>query len=193
MSSVSLFILGLGLLALQRAGELVISQRHAARALARGGVEFGRGHLAAMSALHTAFFFACATEVLAFDRPFVPALGLPMLGIALAAQALRLWTMHALGDAWNVRVIVIPGVPVATGGPYRWLRHPNYLAVIAEGVAIPLIHGAYLTALAFSLANAVLLRVRIRCEENALERHGTGARQLAQLGRFVPRLASASR
>ncbi|MEO1172759.1 MAG: isoprenylcysteine carboxylmethyltransferase family protein, partial [Myxococcota bacterium] len=86
----------------------------------------------------------------------------------LLAQGLRYWVIGTLGPMWNVRVIVIPGAAVVTAGPYRWLRHPNYLAVVLEGICLPLVHGAWITALAFSAANAWLLRVRIRCEEQAL-------------------------
>lgn len=186
MSSVSLYLVGLGLVAVQRVFELVLSQRHASRALARGGVEVGQGHLRAMSALHIAFFFGCAVEVWALGRPFVASVGVPMIAVALAAQSLRAWTMWSLGDAWNVRVIVVPGDPVVTSGPYRWLRHPNYLAVILEGVAIPLIHGAWWTAVAFSIANAALLRVRIRCEERALADHCDYAARFATRPRWLP-------
>ena len=121
-----------------------------------------------MKLLHTGFLLACAAEVLLLQRPFVPALGVPMLVLVLAAQALRYWAIASLGPRWNVRVITIPGIPLSTGGPYRFLRHPNYLAVVLEGIAIPLIHTAYLTALGFSLLNAWMLRTRIRCEERAL-------------------------
>jgi methyltransferase len=109
-----------------------------------------------------------------------------MLGLALAAQALRWWAVTSLGPAWNVRVIVVPGAPLVTRGPYRYLRHPNYLAVALEGIAVPLIHTAWLTALSFSIANAALLAVRIRSEEQALACLGAGAEQLAGRPRFLP-------
>ncbi|HET6346370.1 MAG TPA: isoprenylcysteine carboxylmethyltransferase family protein, partial [Myxococcota bacterium] len=104
----------------------------------------------------------------------------PMLAAALAAQGLRYWAIGSLGRRWNVRVIVLPNVPAVTRGPYRFLRHPNYVAVVLEGMAVPLIHGAWWTAVAFTLANALLLRVRIRCEEDALARFGAyGVREAA--------------
>jgi len=159
------------LLACERGVELVLSRRHATWALARGGLEFGRGHLLPMRLLHAGFLLGCALEVVLLGRPFVPALGLPMLACVVAAQVLRYWSVHALGRSWNVRVIVIPGAPRVVRGPYRWLRHPNYLAVVIEGVAVPLAHTAWITATVFSLANAWLLAVRIRCEERALA-HG---------------------
>jgi methyltransferase len=183
----TLFYYGfLALLVGERMLELRISARHARLAFERGGVEVGARHFGVMRALHTAFFAGCALEVWALDRPFLPALALPMLGLALAAQALRWWAVISLGPAWNVRVIVVPGAPLVTRGPYRYLRHPNYLAVVLEGIAVPLIHTAWLTASTFSLANAALLAVRIRSEERALARLGDGAEQLARRPRFLP-------
>jgi methyltransferase len=174
------------LLALERGVELALSRGNAAWAFARGGVEVGRGHFAAMKLLHGAFLLACAAEVVWLERPFVPALGWPMLAVALGAQVLRYWAIASLGAHWNVRVIVVPGAPAVTAGPYRWLRHPNYLAVALEGFAVPLVHGAWWTALGFSLANAALLAVRIRCEERALAQHCDYRARLGALHRFRP-------
>jgi hypothetical protein len=93
-----------------------------------------------------------------------------MLALVLAAQALRWWCIVTLGRQWNTRVIVVPGLPRVTGGPYRFLSHPNYVAVVIEGFALPLVHSAWITALVFTLCNAVLLSVRIRVENRALPR-----------------------
>jgi len=165
---VTAYLAFLALVALERIFELALSRRNAAWALSRGGIEHGRGHFFAMKLLHAGFFAACALEVVLLDRRFLFWLGAPMLGLALAAQALRYWAIHSLGKRWNVRVIAIPGMPLSTEGPYRFLRHPNYLAVVLEGIAIPLIHTAFLTAAGFSLLNAWMLKTRIRCEERAL-------------------------
>jgi methyltransferase len=176
----------LALLALERLLELRISRRNAALALARGGIEVGQAHFRLMKLLHGAFLGACAAEVLLLRRPFVPALGWPMLGLALGAQALRYWAIASLGPAWNVRVIVVPGARAVTSGPYRWLRHPNYLAVALEGIAVPLIHSAWWTAIGFSAANAALLAVRIRCEERALAQHCDYDARLGGRRRLLP-------
>jgi len=122
-----------------------------------------------MVVLHTALLLGCLVEVLWLDRPFVPWLGWPMLAVVLAAQVLRWWCILTLGPAWNTRVIITPGVPLVRRGPYRWMRHPNYVAVVLEGLALPLVHSAWLTALAFTALNAWLLTVRIRCENAALD------------------------
>ncbi|MEV4413436.1 isoprenylcysteine carboxyl methyltransferase family protein [Catellatospora sp. NPDC049609] len=152
----------------ERLVELVVSKRHARWALANGGREYGRGHYPYMVALHTALLAGCLAEVWLLDRPFVPALGWSMLALVLASQALRWWCVATLGRRWNTLVIVVPGLPLVDRGPYRFLRHPNYLAVVVEGFALPLVHSAWLTALAFTLLNFVMLAVRIRVEDAAL-------------------------
>lgn len=153
---------------LERLAELVVSKRHAAWAFARGGVEYGRGHYPVMAAVHTALLVSCVVEVVIADRPFLPWLGWPMLALVLGTQALRWWCVATLGRQWNTRVIVVPGMPLVTTGPYRWLRHPNYLAVTVEVAALPLVHTAWVTAIVFTVANAALLSVRIPVEERAL-------------------------
>ncbi|MER7479266.1 isoprenylcysteine carboxyl methyltransferase family protein [Streptomyces sp. NPDC126510] len=154
----------------ERLAELVVARRNASWTLARAGVEHGRGHYPAMVALHTGLLVCCLLEPALAGRPFVPALGWPMLALVMSAQALRWWCVMTLGPYWNTRVIVVPGArPIGTG-PYRFLRHPNYVAVVVEIAALPLVHCAWLTALAFTVANAWLLTVRIRCENAALPR-----------------------
>ncbi len=155
-----------------RLAELAVAQRHLAWARARGGVEHGAGHYPVMVLLHTAFLVGCLVEVPLADRPFLPWLGWPMLAVLVAAHALRWWCIRSLGNQWNTRVVVVPGLPLVSRGPYRWLRHPNYVAVVAEGVALPLVHTAWVTALAFTVLNALLLRVRLRVENAALATAG---------------------
>ena len=152
----------------ERIAELVVSLRNARWAFARGAREFGTGHYPAMVALHTGLLAGCLAEVWALERPFVPALGYPMVALVLASQALRWWCIASLGRQWNTRVIVVPDMPLVTRGPYRILRHPNYVAVVIEGAALPLVHSAWLTACAFTLLNAPLIWLRIRVEDRAL-------------------------
>jgi methyltransferase len=152
----------------ERVAELVVALRNTRWSTARGGSEAGRGHYPAMVALHTGLLAGCLAEGWLAGRPFLPFLGWTMLGVVVAAQALRWWCIRTLGRRWNTRVIVVPGLPLVDGGPYRWLRHPNYVAVVAEGLALPLVHGAWVTAAVFTVLNAALLVVRIRCEEAAL-------------------------
>ncbi len=168
MSSAVLFTVLVGAVALERLAELVVAQRNARWAFARGGRETGAGHYPVMVLLHTGLLVGCLAEVWLADRPFVPALGWPMLALALGSQVLRWWCIATLGPRWNTRVIVVPGLPLVARGPYRWLRHPNYVAVVVEGFALPLVHSAWLTAAVFTAANAALLTVRIRTENRAL-------------------------
>jgi methyltransferase len=123
-----------------------------------------------MVVLHTGFLLGCLAEVFLLDRPFLPALGWSMLAIVVAAQVLRWWCITTLGPRWNTRVVVIPGAPRINGGPYRLFSHPNYVAVVAEGIALPLVHTAWITALVFTILNAALLTRRITTENSALAR-----------------------
>jgi methyltransferase len=156
--------------AVERLAELVVARRNAAWTLERDGVEHGRGHYPVMVVLHTGLLTGCLLEPLLADRPFLPALGWPALALTLLAQVLRWWCITTLGPYWNTRVIVVPGARLVGAGPYRFLRHPNYVAVVVEGAALPLVHSAWITATVFTLADAVLLTVRIRCENAALSR-----------------------
>ncbi len=155
-------------IAFERLAELVVSQRHATASLRRGGVEYGRGHFPVMVALHVGLLVGCWVEPLALHRPFIPALAWPMLAVVIAANALRWWCIATLGPRWTARVIVIPGLPLVTSGPYRWFAHPNYVAVVVEGAALPLVGSAWITACTFTVLNAALLTVRLRCETRAL-------------------------
>ena len=152
----------------ERVAELVVARRNAAWTRSRAGVEHGRGHYPVMVALHTALLGCCLLEPALAHRPFVPALAWPMLALTVLAQGLRWWCIGTLGPYWNTRVIVVPGARLVGAGPYRYLRHPNYVAVVVEIAALPLVHSAWLTATAFTLADALLLTVRVRCENAAL-------------------------
>ncbi len=158
----------LAVIACERVAELVVSARHANALLRRGGVEYGFGHFPVMVALHAALIAGCVIEPLLGHRAFIPALGWTMLAVTVAANALRWWCITTLGERWTARVIVLPGAPLVRSGPYRWFAHPNYVAVVIEGAALPLTGSAWITACAFTVLNAALLSVRIRCETAAL-------------------------
>jgi len=155
--------------AAERLLELVLSARNARWALARGGREIGRGHFPAMVLLQLGLGLGCVAEPLLAGRPFLPALGVPAVIVVLAAQALRYWCILSLGRRWNTRIVVVPGLPLVRRGPYRFLRHPNYLVVAVEGIALPLVLTGWISAALFTVLNAVLLlRFRIPAEERAL-------------------------
>jgi len=167
-----LFFALIALTAIERLVELRYSKRHAAWAFARGGEEFGQSHYPFMVVLHTAFLIAMPMEVWLLSRTVgLPAM-LVFLILALGCQAGRWWCITTLGPRWNSRVIIVPDLPRITTGPYQWswLRHPNYAVVIIEGIVLPMVHGAWITASVFSVLNAFLLRARIHVEERALAR-----------------------
>ena len=165
----TIFVLGTGL---ERLYELRISKINARIAMEQGGNEVGRGHFPWMVALHTSLLGGAIAEVWIFDRPFIIWLGIPMLIITLACQFARYWIISTLGWQWNTRVIVVPGAQRIGRGPYRfrWLRHPNYWIVVIEGIALPMIHTAWVTAVIFTILNAILLLgFRVPTEDEALK------------------------
>jgi methyltransferase len=180
------FTLLIAAVGLERLAELVVSKRNAAWSFARGGVESGQRHYLVMVVLHTGLLVGALVEVWLRRPVFLPALGWTMLALVLAAQALRWWCIATLGHQWNTRVIVVPGLPRVSDGPYRFMSHPNYVAVVIEGFALPLVHSAWITALVFTLCNAVLLSARIRVENRALSSLPAAAPAGPPSGRRTP-------
>ena len=175
MTSLWAFTALIVLVALERVAELIVSRRNAAWSLERGGRETGAGHYPFMVVMHTGLLAGALLEAW-WRRPDVsPVLAWSMLLVVVAAQALRWWCIATLGRRWNTRVIVVPGMEPVTGGPYRFLSHPNYVAVVLEGFALPLVHACWITAVVFTVANAALLVVRIRVEDAALATLPSGA------------------
>lgn len=168
MTSLTAFTVLVGIVGLERLAELIVSRRNATWSLARGGRETGAGHYPVMVALHTGFLVAMLVEAYV-RRPEVPTpLAWSMLGLVVASQALRWWCIATLGPRWNTRVIVVANLPPVRSGPYRLFRHPNYVAVVVEGIALPLVHACWWTAAGFTVFNAALLTVRVRVENAAL-------------------------
>jgi len=181
------FFLLVAAVAVERALEMGLSLRNARRAFARGGIEKeSRGFYLLMVAAHVAFLAAGPLEVVLFKRPFVPPVAIVATWIVVLTMALRYWAIFTLGERWNTRVIVIPGLPAVASGPYRFVRHPNYVAVAIEVAVLPLVHCAWVTALVATVANALLLAARIRHEERALEATGDYRARLAGRARLLP-------
>jgi methyltransferase len=174
VTSLAFFTVLVALVGVERLVELVISNRNAAWSWEQGGRETGRAHYTVMVVLHTGLLVGMLVEAWV-RRPEVPALlaGV-MLALAVASQGLRWWCIATLGRRWNTRVIVVPDLPLVRSGPYRFFRHPNYVAVVVEGIALPLVHAAWVTAVVFTVANAALLRVRLRVENDALATVASG-------------------
>jgi methyltransferase len=161
-------ILGVAAVAVQRLAELLLSRRNERIAHSRGAVERGAGHYPFMVGLHVLWLVCTLVEGLA-RGPELPAYWPVPLALFLLVQPLRYWAILSLGPAWNTRILVVPGRELVARGPYRFVRHPNYVVVAVEILAFPLIFGAWATALVFTVLNAALLRVRIREEAKALE------------------------
>jgi len=168
MSGQTLVVAVVLAVAAERVVELVVSARHLAWAREHGGVEAGQGHYPVMVTIHTLLLVGAVAEPPLLDRPFHTWLAVPMVVVVAGTQALRWWCIRTLGNQWNTRVVVVPGLPLVRSGPYRLLRHPNYVAVVIEGIALPLVGTAWLTALLFTVANAAVLTTRIRCENRLL-------------------------
>ena len=167
------FVVGLGL---QRLFELRLSRRNERRILQRGGREHASETYRWILTLHTAWFAAMLLEVFAGKRKFHSRLAALAFSLFAAGQALRLIAIRTLGWRWSTRVMTVPGKAPVQNGIYRYMRHPNYLGVQLEILAAPLVHSAYLTSAVFGVANALLLRDRIRREEHALEAYGSDNR-----------------
>jgi methyltransferase len=151
------------LVAVERIAELVRARRNTRALLAKGGVEVGAGHYPLLVLLHGAWL---AALLYAVPADTLPSLG--WLGAFVLLQAFRLWVLASLGPYWTTRIITLPGAPLVRSGPYRFLRHPNYVVVVAEIAVLPLVFGAWRVALVFSALNLALLAWRIRVEQQAL-------------------------
>jgi methyltransferase len=153
----------LAVMALQRLSELFLSRRNTKALKAQGAVESGAGHYPLIVALHVAWLAA----VLVFLPRPTPVFW-PLIALLALTQLLRLWVVMTLGPFWTTRIMSLPGAPLVRKGPYRFLRHPNYLVVVAEIAALPLAFGEVTVAIVFSVINALLLSWRIRQEDAAL-------------------------
>jgi len=153
----------LSLVALQRLGELLYARHNTARLLARGGHEVGASHYPVLLALHLAWLLA-----MAFTVPAERATNWPLLSLYLLLQAVRVWAIASLGPFWTTRIVTLPSAPLVRRGPYRFLKHPNYLVVALELAVLPLAFGAWQVALVFSALNAAVLAYRIKVEDAAL-------------------------
>ncbi len=188
MKSLTAYLILVAIVAAERLVELWLSHRNAKYAFARGAVEYGQTHYRVMVIFHVAFLLSCVSEAIAFGRIFPGLIGWISLAALIAAEMLRYSAIFALGERWNTRIIVIPGAAPVVGGPYRFLRHPNYVAVAIELAALPMIRGCWLTAIVFSLGNLMLMLVRIPAEESAMGADYRAA--FSHLPRFWPQFGS---
>ncbi len=168
--------------------ELRISKQHQKEMLARGAAKIDEPKFRWMVLLHAAVLIGAALEVVLLRRPFIPWLAAPVLVIFLAANAVRWWVIRTLGEHWNVQVMDSTRLGVVTSGPFRYVRHPNYAAVFAEMLALPLIHTAWITAAAGTIAHLGVLAQRLSTEERVLLANPDYRSAMSGKPRFLPGL-----
>lgn len=167
-----IFWLFLALLVIQRICELLLAKRNERTVRKEGAIEYDRSGYKVIVAMHAAFFISLVSEYSLLEKTLNdrwPAL----IAVFLLAQALRYWSIGILGKYWNTKVLVVPVAGAVTKGPYRYFKHPNYLAVVIEIAVIPLIFSCYITSALFSVLNLIVLRRRIKIEESALSGKST--------------------
>jgi methyltransferase len=182
------YIALLALVGIGRLIELRISRRNQRELEKQGVRKVAEPHFPWMVMLHGGVLVAAAVEVLLLHRPLIPALAIPMCVLFLLANVLRWWVIRTLAGHWNVQVMASSQVGVVTSGPYRWVRHPNYVAVVAELFTLPMIHTAWITALAGTAANLEVLRRRLDVEDGVLMANPTYRATMGQKPRFFPGL-----
>lgn len=186
--SAILFLILLFGVAAMRIFELRISKKHQQEITARGGCKVKDPVFCWMAVFHTVVLIAAGTEVVFLHRPLIPALALPMIAFFIFANIVRWWVIRTLGEHWNVQVMDSTRLGVITTGPFRYVRHPNYAAVFVEMIALPLIHTAWITALAGAIAHTIVLTRRLSTEERVLFADPDYAAAMSSKPRFFPGL-----
>ncbi|KKK37705.1 hypothetical protein WQ57_13025 [Mesobacillus campisalis] len=182
-----MFFLFIGFIIIQRLTELAIARKNEKWMKSQGGLEFGSGHYPAMVMIHSAFILSTIAEVVILDRE-LSAFWPLLIVLFVLTQLMRVWALLSLGPFWNTKIIVLPGAKVVKKGPYRFIKHPNYVIVALELIVIPLMFNAYWTAAVFTLLNMIILSVRIPEEEKALASLTQYEKEFHDNGRFIPNL-----
>ena len=186
--SVYLYLALLAAVGVLRLLELRISRRHQQLMLRQGAVAVREPHFKWIVVVHTGVLVGAALEVVLLGRPFHPLLGATMFALFVASNLMRLWVVRALGELWSVQVMDSTRLGVVTTGPFRFVRHPNYVGVILEMISLPLIHTAWITALATCAGYAIALSLRIRAEESVLMANPEYRAAMGHKPRFLPGL-----
>ena len=186
--SVYLFLALLLVVAALRIFELRISKRHQRQMTSRGAAKVKDPYFRWMAMFHSLVLIGAAVEVVFLHRPFLPTLAAPMAVLFLAANLVRWWVIRTLGEHWNVQVVDSTKLGFVASGPFRYVRHPNYAAVFVEMIALPLIHTAWITALAGAFAHIVVLSLRLSVEDPVLLSNPDYAATMGSKPRFFPGL-----
>lgn len=163
------FYIIVGLVIVQRLVELVIAKRNEKKSFAAGGIEYDKKGYLVIVIMHIMFFISLFAEYFYFNRT-LNEFWVIFLVLFILAQGLRYWAIVSLGNMWNTRIIIVPGSKLVKSGPYKYFKHPNYMAVITELAVLPLMFSCFVTAIVISAVNLLLLKRRIAIEENALEK-----------------------
>ena len=182
------YLILLALVGIGRLAELRISRRNQRKLEKQGVRKVPEPHFRWLVLLHGGVLVAAALEVTLLHRPLTPALAIPMVLLFVLSNLLRWWVVRTLADHWNVEIMDSARVGVVTSGPYRWVRHPNYVGVVAELISLPMMHTAWITALAGTLGYLEVLRRRVPMEEEALFTDATYRAVMGPKPRFLPRL-----
>ncbi|GAC1660730.1 MAG: isoprenylcysteine carboxyl methyltransferase family protein [Candidatus Acidiferrum sp.] len=180
------YLIFLASIALLRIWEMRISKRNQLRLIAQGAVKAPQPKFRWVVLVHLVVLLGSALEVLFLHRPFIPVLAGAMIALFLLSNALRLWVILAMGQHWNVQVVDSTRLGVITGGPFRFVRHPNYAAIFVEMIALPLIHTAWITALVCSAGYAIAIGQRIVAEERVLFADPVYRSAMSNKPRFLP-------
>ncbi|TDL82639.1 hypothetical protein E2R53_03455 [Peribacillus frigoritolerans] len=180
-----IFYLFLFIIIGQRVSELWIARRNEAHMKRMGGEEHGIRHYPLIVAVHLLFLLSFALEVILFNKEISP-LWMIILPIILITQIIRYWAVFSLGPFWNTKILIVPDIEVVAKGPYRFMRHPNYLVVAVEILFLPILFQAYFTAILFTILNAAILSIRIPAEEKALMEHTNYKKAFLAKKRFIP-------
>lgn len=181
------FFVFVGLIIFQRITELAVARKNEAWMKSQGAIEFGQRHYPAMVSIHTAFFIFFILEVIMFDKSLSTYWPI-LLSLFIFTQTMRVWALASLGKYWNTKIIILPGANVIKRGPYKIIKHPNYLIVAIELIVIPLMFNAYITMAVFTMLNILILSIRIPAEEKALRELTKYESEFSNQGRFVPNL-----
>jgi methyltransferase len=182
-----IFLILITILIFQRLLELIIARRNEKWMKGLGAIEFGKNHYQYIVIMHTLFFLVLPIEKISFSRELSPVW--PLFGsVFIMAQLIRVWAISSLGRYWNTKIIVLPKVDVVRKGPYRFIKHPNYLVVSVELLVVPLLFDAYITACLFTILNVIMLSIRIPAEEKALRELTEYEGNFGSCNRFLPKL-----